>query len=159
MSFYQELGGHYVGRAADNEGVHEELLDACALVAKYTRTKYLGKSHGGYDIFQNEKIEICLDTYVPNIRVDLSIPNADGERQDLCVLFWNYGGFAQVYKPGHWEEYIAKQLLPEALKAKRVADEEIVARAAAERERDFGPVDDAVLFVPSPFEALEQSLL
>jgi len=145
--FYTRLGGHFTFGAECNSGVPESLLDACAAIATYCRTDYVGKSYGGYDIFQDEKVKIALDTYVPNISV--YIKGLDGERATL-VLFWNYGGFAQDFRRGKWIDYIMETLLPRALEEKRKSDEAEASRREAEYQRRFGPIDDEVLFTKSP---------
>lgn len=139
MGFYADLGGNY--SLGYHHDVDEKLLDACALVATYLKTRYVGKSYGGYDIYEDEKISIDVDTYVPNIGVSI---NVDGNWQ--IVLSYNYGGFAQVYRPGKWEHYVQVVLLPEA--QKRQQEEERAQNEARQKEHNkkFSPIDDSSTF-------------
>ena len=42
-------------------------------VARYLRTEYQAKKHGGFDIYKDERISVSLDTYVPNVAVRLVV--------------------------------------------------------------------------------------
>jgi len=138
---FTRLGGHFRWGAESNHGVNEQLLDAVALVAKYLKTSYVAKSHGGYERYDDDKVCVELDTYVPNLAVYVKRGNA----QEL-VLHFNYGGFAQKYRPGKWQQYIMNVLLPRAEEAFYA---ELDYREDEVRQRhheDFGPVDDDDVF-------------
>ena len=45
-----------------------QILDATAAVCTYTKTRYEAKSHGGYDVYEDDKIRVELDTYVRRLR-------------------------------------------------------------------------------------------
>ena len=118
-----------------------QILDATAAVCTYTKTRYEAKSHGGYDVYEDDKIRVELDTYVPNVNISISL---NGEWQS--VFSAGYGGSVGNFNRGAWVEYLLRVLLPRA--------EEVEAETIAQRESDMrqheyertAPIADSAVF-------------
>lgn len=80
----------------------EGVIKTIRLLCDYMKTKYVSKKHGGYNIFEDDKVRLCLDTYVWNIDVYVKKPNGE----EVLVLSRSYAGYNQVYHPGKWEDHI-----------------------------------------------------
>lgn len=109
-------------------------------VAGWLRTRHESKKHGGYDIYEDDKIEIWYDTYFPN----LSIYVKKGSEK-VCVLSKSGHGHVSEYHPGKWEDYI-RELHPRALEAKRKIDEERVQKEQLDHNKKFAPINDGDVF-------------
>jgi DNA-binding sugar fermentation-stimulating protein len=83
---------------------NQEIAIKAKAVAHYLHNKEAKKKHGGFHIYHDDKIYICLDTYVANIFVDVVLP--DGERE--CVLACGYSSYGHPHKyhRGKWEKYL-----------------------------------------------------
>lgn len=110
-------------------------------VAKHLRTRYESKKHGGYDIYEDDKIIISSDTYYPN----LSVYVKDGNKS-ICVLSRSGHGYNQEYHPGKWESYIRDVLMPHAIEARNKKDAERIARDEIQRSSKVCPVNDLHIF-------------
>lgn len=70
-------------------------------VCNHISNKYVTKKHGGYKIYEDDKVIVSTDDYVPN--VDLSVKTTSGlERVFGC----SYTGGEVTYHSGKWEEYL-----------------------------------------------------
>ena len=138
--FFKRLGGHFEWNAECNHGVTELLLDTAAIIATYLKTRYAGKSYGGYNIYEDDKVIVDVDTYVPNVAVRVK----RGDTDEL-VLHFNYNGFAQTFKPGKWQASL-EALRPLAEEKYRAAQLEHETEMQRLQERDFGPIDDSDVF-------------
>lgn len=94
-------------------------MQSAYFVAKYLKTHYEVKKHGGYNIYEDKKIKICSDTYYPNL--DIYVKTPDGK--DHLVLLRSGHGYNQEYHSGEWEKYIEEVLYPKALEAKKKMEE------------------------------------
>lgn len=117
------------------------------LVAEFLRTSYSAKKHGGYSIYDDGKIRVSLDTYVPN--VDIWVYGVDPESPDRPTRVYaaSYHSVArpETFKPGKWLDHLAQL----ALKAEEVRDEKKAAREAekvAADARRYSAVNDAHVF-------------
>lgn len=79
-------------------------------VAIYLTDQSESKKHGGYEIYEDDKIRIAYDTYYPNVQVNVKI---DGKNQ-LAAIFSGHG-HTQEYHGGVWEKYVIGTLYPLAL--------------------------------------------
>ncbi len=113
------------------------------LVATHLRTRHTPKKHGGYDVYEDEKIRIMLDTYVPNIDVQIFPP---GENP-VTVFAASYTRWSnpEVFRTGEWMKYL-EELLPKAIAERDRKEDERQEKERLERERRYGPVDDAIIF-------------
>ena len=110
------------------------------LVTQELRTDYIAKKHGGYDIYQDDRLRIVVDTYVPNIGICLV-----DRGQRVCVFSTAYHSAPTIYRPGHWEEYLAD--LSKQAHLKRTQRKAVIqAEEELEHGRRFGPIDDSAIF-------------
>lgn len=106
------------------------------IIANFLRTRHEGKKHGGYNIYSDEKIEITLDTYYPNLDVRVKTPN--GEEMEVYSVSGN--GYINIYHPGDWELYCQDILYPRAGEAKKQHEEKLKALKEEEHRMRFSPV-------------------
>ena len=119
-----------------------EIVSAASKVARFLTTKHESKKHGGYDIYEDEKIRIACDTYVPNVHVNVNI---DGN-WTLAMLYNGAHGHMQEIHSGAWEGYVLKNLLPKALQAEKEAIERREKREAEERAKRNARLNDSHIF-------------
>lgn len=86
-------------RSASNQTriIHSQIRMVCDNL----RTSYSSKKHGGYNIYEDDKIVAVTDTCVPN--VDLYV-KVNGKRE--YVFGCSYHGDQVTYHPGKWEDYL-----------------------------------------------------
>lgn len=104
--------------------IHKKIITVC----EYLRTRYASKRHGGFNIYEDDKIVALTDTCVPN--VDLSVKIL--EEQEY-VFGCNYDGHQITYHPGRWEEYLS-DLYEKALEIKQKIHQVQTDRLNRERE-------------------------
>jgi len=109
-------------------------------IATYLRTSYQGKKHGGYNIYEDDKIKIYYDTYYPNVDVYVKLPNGT----EQMVLNRSGHGYNQEFHSGEWENYCKDILYPKALEAKKKYEEEMKKKEQAEHENKFGNATEEV---------------
>jgi len=123
----------------DSESV--EVRNNAILIAKYLKTSHETKKHGGYDIYEDEKIRIRYDTYYPNMTIDIK------DTGSTMYFHRVYSGSSidnpGTYKPGKWTQYISK-LSMEAKKIEQQRKDEWKATVEAERLAKFGPVHSSL---------------
>ena len=112
-------------------------------IAVNLRTRYQGKGHGGYCIYEDGKIQILYDTYFPNVDVYLKDANK------THAYSRSGHGHVNVHHPGAWESYV-QTLIPLADAAKTEKEAASAAREKCEQERRFAPIDDRHLFEAKP---------
>ena len=120
----------------------ERVATMAALVAREMHTQTTKKKHGGYQIYDDGKLVISLDTYVPNINVSII-----REEQPISVFSaghrsWDRPG---VFHPGRWIDHLEK-LSERASTAAAEREETKRKRSQMEQEARFTPVDDSDLF-------------
>ena len=93
--------------------IHGQIRTVC----DYLRTRYSSKKHGGFNIYEDDKILAVTDTCVPN--VDLSV-KVDGKLEH--VFGCSYHGDQVTYHPGKWEQYLS-DLDQKALAVKQQREE------------------------------------
>lgn len=111
------------------------------LIATYLTDQYESKKHGGYEVYEDDKIKIMYDTYYPNVCVYVKIDS----KKDLAAIYSGHGHI-QEYHPGHWEKYVSDKLYPAALLAK---DEYLKAKELKKRrdlEKKQSRLNDAHVF-------------
>ena len=116
---------------------------AARMVAHYLKTRSETKKHGGYDIYEDDVLEITLDTYVPNLDVRLLI---DGEW--VTVLSAGYHSYTrpQVFRPGAWCDHLLGPLQKQAEQRRELLRLQATTRQEAELVKRYAPVQDAHLF-------------
>lgn len=114
----------------------ENLIATICMVCTYMRTSYSSKKHGGYNIYEDEKIKMGLDTYVSNISVHVETGG-----KNVMVLLHSYAGYNQVYHPGEWENYILS-LRPAAELCSRADKEELERKKQEEHDSKFAPAGE-----------------
>ena len=108
-------------------------------IAINLKTRYEGKKHGGWCIYEDEKIIIAYDDYFPNVEVNIK------DTEGTCVYSSSGHGITSIHKPGAWEDYIST-LVPRADAAKAEKESIRAAKEKREQQRRFGGVDDGALF-------------
>ena len=126
---------HSESQASRPAGVARMAVD----IANYLTTRTSTKKHGGYNYYEDDRIHISLDTYVPNITVTIT--------PGVTVFSAAYHNWAipDTFRPGAWIDHVAA-LAEQAALVKRKRREE---QERQEREHQivhFAPVDDAALF-------------
>lgn len=124
-------------RTSKTDSIHHRIQTVC----NYLTTRYTSKKHGGFNIYEDDKIVACTDTYVPN--VDLSVKVND---QKEHVFGCNCYGDQVTYHAGKWEVYL-EELFDKALEAKKIKDQEQLERynqRQAERYRPASSQADSV---------------
>ena len=111
-------------------------------VATHLTTGTAKKSHGGWKYYQDERIHISLDTYVPNITVKIMV---NGQWQDVYSAGYHNHSRPNRYNPGNWTRYL-HDLAERAAQAGTVKEREQQERDRAEQARRFGAIDDAAAF-------------
>ena len=105
----------------------DEVIKTAVLLCQYMTNRYESKKHGGYKYYEDDKISIALDTYVPNLDIYVFTPNGKRNR----VLAKTNNGDIMKYNPGKWEGYILS-FGDVALASKEAYDK---AREKREREK------------------------
>jgi len=111
-----------------------------SFIAINLTTRIEGKKHGGYMIFEDDKVEIIYDTYYPN--VDVYVKGAEGKKH--LVMCYSGHGFMQEYHHGEWESYLEDKLYAKAVEAKKEKTKREIARKQAEYQTKFGSVSKEV---------------
>jgi hypothetical protein len=110
----------------------------------YLISKYLGryesKKHGGYYIYEDEKIIMRYDTYVPN--VDVNVKLLDGSLQRVYSKASNSSN-PHKYNPGKWEDYIAS-LISKVEENKKLESDDIDKFNERIQLENFGKVSEKV---------------
>lgn len=107
-------------------------------VCRNLRTRHTSKKHGGYDIYEDEKVVASLDTYVSNCRLSIKV---NGEL--VTVFSCNYLGDVYIYHQGSWEAYLEK--LHEEAKIAKTESEKAQAEINEHKHAEsFGPATEAM---------------
>lgn len=103
-----------------------------------TRTQY--KGHGYYYIYEDDKIEISYDTYVPNYSVYVKFD------KDKKLVLSRSRDYNQEYHPGAWEKYVIDILGPKATQARINYELKQKEKKEKEKQEKFGPINDSAIF-------------
>lgn len=87
-----------MGVRMTTKDIHAKIIAVCT----FLRTRYEGKKHGGYNIYEDDKIIASCDTYVPNVNLNIKLPNNTNESVFSC----SYSGDFANYHAGKWELYL-----------------------------------------------------
>jgi len=103
-------------RTTQSDSIHYKIQTVC----NYLSTRFVTKKHGGFTIYEDDKIIASTDTFVPN--VDLSVKvNGNNEHVFGC----SYDGSQVTYHPGKWEDYLQDLYLKaEAVQQQRLSEEQ-----------------------------------
>ena len=119
---------------------------AAAAVATHLRTAHEQKKHGGYDVYQDDKLRISLDTYVPNLWITVISP--DGELRPVFSASHFSWHRPSIFRPGRWTQYLLDLAQAAATKREEL-NQQRQAREEENRLTHFGPIDDQEIF-PAP---------
>jgi hypothetical protein len=106
------------------------------LVCDNLTTKHTTKKHGGYNIYEDDKIIASKDTYVPNTRLSVKTPQGN-----VTVFSANYVGDVYTCHYGEWVEYL-KTLAKKAEAVRNEKSKEAEERKKAEHDKHFSPASD-----------------
>ena len=113
-----------------------------ASVARNLTTRSSTKKHGGYLHYEDEVIQISLDTYIPNLGISII---RDGQPIPVFSAGHHSHGEPQRYNPGLWVQYL-QSLVPKAQAADAERRQAQAEREAAHNDHQYGPVDDSTIF-------------
>ncbi len=116
-------------------------------VANLLTTRHTTKKHGGYNIYQDERISITLDTYVPNL--DIRIIGENGKPVTVFGTPYHSLSKPNIFRPGRWTQHL-EGLYRKALEVEREQDTRKEQEKAENLKRRYGPVDDAKIFADIP---------
>ena len=111
-------------------------------IATHLRTRYQGKKHGGYNIYEDEKIHISLDTYVPNLDIQVITPEGRETVFSAAYHNWHRPG---IFRPGQWVEYLMG-FGEQVERAKREAKEKRETEKREDLQKRYRPIEDAAVF-------------
>jgi hypothetical protein len=124
----------------ENEMNTPDIHQVAILVAQYLTTRHESKKHGGYQIFEDDRLRISYGTYYPNLNIVVK----DGDKT-VTVLSRGGSGTVSEYHPGRWEDYV-RSLYPKAKAAQETKEREWREKCEAEKRRKFEPIDDSHIF-------------
>lgn len=104
----------YNQRTKHTDSIHGKIITVC----QFLRTRYASKKHGGYNIYEDDKIMVSTDTCVPN--VDLYV-KVNGNRE--YVFGCSYDGHQVTYHTGKWEQYL-DELYDRAVETRRIVEDQ-----------------------------------
>ena len=125
----------------ENTGITQTAANA----ARHLTTRTASKKHGGYQIYEDGKVVICLDTYVPNL--DIQVIGPDGERITVFSAAYHSWHNPSIHRPGAWVQHIL-DLQPKIQEVKDRKEREDQARQDENARRRYGPIDDSATFAP-----------
>lgn len=111
-------------------------------ICTYIPTKSQYKGHGYLEWYEDDKVRLVLDTYVPNMGVEVM-----GKVGWIGVFGKAYHSRPHRYRPGKWEDYLRETLWPLAEAKRLEVKAEIDRRGREEQRQRYAPVDDAATFV------------
>ena len=109
--------------------IHGRIITVCDNLT----TRTASKKHGGYNIYEDDKIVATKDTFVPN--VNLSVKTSHGHER---VFSCNMEGRFVTFHEGKWENYL-ETLYKKALEVAAKKKEETEKKLAQERAESFAP--------------------
>ena len=120
----------------------ERVATMANLVAREMHTQTIGKKHGNYLIYDDDRLVISLDTFTPNINISII-----REVQPINVFIVGHRSWdrPRVFHPGRWMDYLEKlSEKAETIVLERKETEQ--RRSQMEHQARFNPVDDLDLF-------------
>ena len=112
------------------------------LVAREMHTQTIGKKHGSYLIYDDDRLVITLDTFTPNISI-----NIIREEQPINVFIVGHRSWdrPRVFHQGRWMDYLEKlSEKAETIALEKKEKERI--QSQIKHEARYNPVDDLDLF-------------
>ena len=88
----------YIPKTNHTNQLHVMIDEVC----NYLRTSYVGKKHGGFNIFNDGKLNLSTDTFVNNVSADVILPDGSSETVFSC----SHMGDVSCYHPGKWEQHL-----------------------------------------------------
>ena len=128
------------GPADENEPL--KVARKAAVIANYMTSRTSSKKHGGYNHYEDGRLHISLDTFVPNITIRLHTKNGT-----ITVYSAGYTNHARPdqFRPGRWISYM-DQIFMTAVDNKYRKDRQKMQRDMESTRARYRPVDDAALF-------------
>lgn len=116
----------------------ENVIDQATRIARNLTTGYESKKHGGYDIYDDDKIYIKYDTYYPNLSVQIKDEN------NTVVLSSSEYRVGQLHY-GKWVDYLYTFIdkIDKVIEQKKIEDEE---KQQKLHESKYSDIDDSGLF-------------
>lgn len=121
-----------------NKTICRNIIQNICLVCDYLTTRTTYKKHGGYNVYEDDKIITTKDTYVPNTDLYVKVGGSK-----VIVFSASYNGTVYQYNPGAWELYLTK-LVGKALIEKGMREHEAIEIKNAALQKNFGPVSDEI---------------
>lgn len=120
----------------------ERVATMANLVAREMHTQTIGKKHGSYLIYDDDRLVITLDTFTPNISI-----NIIREEQPINVFIVGHRSWdrPRVFHQGRWMDYLEKlSEKAETIALEKKEKERI--QSQIKHEARYNPVDDLDLF-------------
>ena len=124
----------------------ETIAQMATAVAAHLTTSTEKKSHGSWNFYEDDRIQISQDTYVANISVKI---NVDGQWKDVYSAGYHNHAKPNQYNRGNWTQYL-QALAEQASEARALKEKEEAERDRADHTRRFGKIDDAAVFPDTP---------
>ena len=112
-------------------------------VARVLRTSHTTKKHGGFDHYEDDRIHISLDTYVPN--VDIRVKVEDGWRYVDSAAYHSIDR-PTVFRRDKWLDYLFGELYERTEQRQAAIDADSEVRRQADYRKRFSPIDDSESF-------------
>ena len=119
-------------RTSKTDSIHYRIQTVC----NYLTTRFATKKHGGFNIYEDDKIIASTDTYVPNVDLSVKVNN-----QTEHVFGCNCYGDQVTYHTGKWEVYL-EELFDKALEAKKIKDQEQLERYNQRQAERYRPASN-----------------
>lgn len=113
--------------------IHRKIIKIC----EFLRTDYKSKKHGGYNIFDDGKLHLEVDTYVPNCEASIILPSGIKETAFSC----SYSCHNPLYHKGKWTDHL-EILYQRALEAETQQTQKALAKKKASDEKRNAPTSD-----------------
>ena len=117
-------------------------------VVRLLTTAHRKKKNDRYNIYEDDRIRICLDTYVPNTAIKIPA----GEDREWTTVFsasHDSPDNPNIFRLGRWTRYL-EQLYQRALEVQGKQEAERERKQNEDRARRYEPVDDAAVYPDIP---------
>ena len=111
-------------------------------VATHLRTNYVSKKHGGYNIYEDDKIHINLDTYVPNL--DIQVITPEGKTTVFSAAYHSWRR-PSIFRRGQWIQYLMG-FGEQVEQAKQEAEQKRRTEKQRDTDKRYGPIEDQAIF-------------
>ena len=120
----------------------QDIVGTAMSMANLLTTKFTPKKHGGFNVYQDDRLIVALDTFVPNLSIRLITPQG---KKTVYTASYHSLTRPDIHRPGHWEDYILS-FKPRLEAVREEKGQKSERQAREENQRRFAPVDDRAIF-------------